>query len=171
MVWLVMHMWLWLALAAILGLIIGCWICGQNASANDSGDLDMEVARLRARLEECNAEKTKWRARVEEMEVEAKLAAKTPTFYESPPEDTPDDLKKIKGIGPKLESMLLGIGVYYYRQISGWSDAQVAEVDDRLTAFKGRIIRDDWRGQAKVLAEGGTTDFANRYDKGEAGQG
>lgn len=170
MVWLVVHMWLWLALAAILGLIIGCWICGQNASANDNGDLDIEVARLRSRLEECNAEKTKLRAQVAEMEALAKLDAPAPTFYDSPTEGTPDDLKKIKGIGPKLEGMLNGIGVFYYRQIAGWSNEQVGEVDDRLTAFKGRITRDDWRGQAKVLAEGGATDFSNRYDRGEAGQ-
>ncbi|MEV8465294.1 NADH-quinone oxidoreductase subunit NuoE [Fluviibacterium sp. DFM31] len=62
-----------------------------------------------------------------------------------------DDLKKIKGIGPKLEEALNEIGVYHFDQIAGWTEAEVAWVDENLIAFKGRVSRDDWVAQAKEL--------------------
>jgi len=65
----------------------------------------------------------------------------------------PDDLKVISGVGPKLEKMLHGIGVYYYWQVADWTKADVQEADDLLDAFKGRIERDDWVKQAGKLAK------------------
>jgi NADH-quinone oxidoreductase subunit E len=62
-----------------------------------------------------------------------------------------DDLKKIKGVGPKLEQTLNELGVYHYDQIAAWTVADIAWVDDRLK-FKGRIERDGWIDQAKTLA-------------------
>jgi NADH-quinone oxidoreductase subunit E len=64
--------------------------------------------------------------------------------------DVPDDLKAISGIGPKLEQVLNGLGVWTYAQIAGWSENEVGWVDDHL-GFKGRIGRDDWIGQARGL--------------------
>lgn len=61
-----------------------------------------------------------------------------------------DDLKAISGIGPKLEQVLNGLGIWSYRQIAGWSAEEIAWVDDYL-GFKGRIGRDDWLGQAAAL--------------------
>jgi NADH-quinone oxidoreductase subunit E len=62
-----------------------------------------------------------------------------------------DDLKAISGIGPKLEKVLHGLGVWTYAQIAVWSREEIAWVDDYLS-FKGRIGRDDWIGQAARLA-------------------
>ncbi len=171
MIWLAGHMWLLLALAALLGLLIGCWICGRR-EVEDTTDQDVELARLRSHCEECDAAKAKLRAQVMELETalddmgKAPTANVVPTFYDAPTDGDPDDLKKIKGIGPKLEGLLNSLGVYYYHQIAGWNSKQVAEVDAKLT-FKGRITRDNWRKQAKTLAKGGETEFSNRYDKGE----
>ncbi|MEO1234341.1 MAG: hypothetical protein AAFZ18_36150, partial [Myxococcota bacterium] len=67
----------------------------------------------------------------------------------------PDDLKKISGVGPVLEAMLHDLGVYYFWQVSDWTPEDVAFVDDRLTAFKGRIERDNWVSQAVRLAKSG----------------
>ncbi|KCV83171.1 NADH dehydrogenase subunit E [Actibacterium atlanticum] len=64
-----------------------------------------------------------------------------------------DDLKKIKGVGPKLEGVLNELGFYHYDQIAAWSEAEVAWVDARLK-FKGRIERDGWIAQAAELAKG-----------------
>jgi len=64
----------------------------------------------------------------------------------------PDDLKAIGGIGPKLEQVLNGFGVWTYAQIARWTPAEIAWVDDRL-GFAGRIGRDDWTGQAARLAK------------------
>jgi NADH-quinone oxidoreductase subunit E len=63
----------------------------------------------------------------------------------------PDDLKSISGIGPKLEAVLNGLGVWTYSQIAAWTKEEIAWVDDYLS-FKGRIGRDDWIGQAAGLA-------------------
>ncbi len=62
-----------------------------------------------------------------------------------------DDLKKIKGVGPKLEAALNRLGIFHYDQIANWSAADAAWVDDRL-GFKGRITRDGWIDQARSLA-------------------
>jgi NADH-quinone oxidoreductase subunit E len=75
-------------------------------------------------------------------------------LYTSPPPDGADDLKKISGVGPKLEKLLNSLGIYKYGQVAAWSADDVAWVDERLT-FKGRIERDDWMSQAKTLAAGG----------------
>lgn len=63
-----------------------------------------------------------------------------------------DDLQRIKGIGPKNERLLHGLGIYYFRQIAGWSDENIAWVNGYLS-FKGRIERENWVGQAKDFAD------------------
>jgi len=64
----------------------------------------------------------------------------------------PDDLKLISGIGPKLEGVLNGLGIYKFEQISKWKKAERDWVDGYLN-FKGRIDRDNWVAQAKKLAK------------------
>jgi NADH-quinone oxidoreductase subunit E len=66
----------------------------------------------------------------------------------------PDDLKRISGVGPKLEGLLNEMGFYHFDQIAAWTPAEVAWVDARLK-FKGRIERDDWIAQATALAAEG----------------
>jgi predicted flap endonuclease-1-like 5' DNA nuclease len=73
-----------------------------------------------------------------------------------------DNLKLIKGVGPKLEAALNDIGIYHFDQIAGWSAAEVAWADENLVGFKGRVSRDDWVGQARTLAAGGETEFSKR---------
>ncbi|MBB4236515.1 5' DNA nuclease [Rhizobium esperanzae] len=62
-----------------------------------------------------------------------------------------DDLKLIAGIGPKLEQVLNGKGIRSFAEIAAWSDEEIVKLDAEL-GFNGRIGRDDWTGQAKVLA-------------------
>lgn len=62
-----------------------------------------------------------------------------------------DDLKKIKGVGPKLEGILNEIGIYTFEQVSKMTKKEYDLVDSLLSAFKGRGKRDDWAGQAKKL--------------------
>jgi predicted flap endonuclease-1-like 5' DNA nuclease len=78
----------------------------------------------------------------------------------------PDDLKKIKGVGPKLEGVLHEMGFYHFDQIASWSVDDVAWADQNLVGFKGRVSRDDWVGQAKALAAGEETAFSKKVDKG-----
>lgn len=72
-----------------------------------------------------------------------------------------DDLKKISGVGPKLEKTLNGLGIYHFSQIAAFTRDNVAWVDRHLR-FKGRIDREKWIEQAKVLAAGGDTEFSRR---------
>ena len=65
---------------------------------------------------------------------------------------TADDLKKISGVGPKLEALLNELGFYHFDQIAAWTPQQIAWVDARLK-FKGRIERDDWIAQATEFAK------------------
>ena len=64
----------------------------------------------------------------------------------------PDDLKLISGVGPKLEGVLNGLGIYKFSQIAKWKKAERDWVDGYLN-FKGRIDRDNWVNQAKKLAK------------------
>lgn len=64
-----------------------------------------------------------------------------------------DDLKKISGVGPKLERLLNDNGVFYFWQVASWSRRDIDVIDERLDAFRGRIFRDDWVSQAKRLRE------------------
>ncbi len=81
------------------------------------------------------------------------------------PAGKPDNLKLIKGIGPQNESRLNGLGVRQFAQIAGWSKKDQAHYGDVL-AFPGRIEREEWVKQAKVLAKGGSTEFAKRVKSG-----
>ena len=76
------------------------------------------------------------------------------------PEGEPDDLKRIKGVGPKLEALLHSLGIYHFDQIAAWSPDEIAWVDSNLEGFSGRVTRDDWVGQARILAAGGETEHS-----------
>ncbi|ANP38465.1 NADH dehydrogenase subunit E [Phaeobacter gallaeciensis] len=72
-----------------------------------------------------------------------------------------DDLKMLKGVGPKLEETLNELGFFHFDQIAKWTEAEIAWVDSRLK-FKGRIERDGWIEQSKQLAAGEETEFAKK---------
>ncbi|MGO4853239.1 NADH-quinone oxidoreductase subunit E [Phaeovulum sp. W22_SRMD_FR3] len=76
-----------------------------------------------------------------------------------------DNLKLIKGVGPKLEALLNSMGFYHYDQVAAWSEAELAWVDQNLEGFKGRASRDNWVGQAQQLANGAETEFSARAKK------
>ncbi|WP_417773178.1 NADH-quinone oxidoreductase subunit E [Stappia sp.] len=89
-----------------------------------------------------------------------------PKLLSAAREGKADDLKRVKGVGPKIEGILNELGVYHFDQIAGWTEENKAWVETRLK-FKGRIDREDWIAQAKVLSEGGETDFSKRVDSGD----
>ena len=63
----------------------------------------------------------------------------------------PSDLKAIPGIGPKLEKVLNGLGIWTYAQIAAWTADEIAWVEDYLS-LTGRVGRDDWIARAAALA-------------------
>ena len=90
-----------------------------------------------------------------------------PVQLEAARDGGPDDLKMIKGVGPKLEQLLHDLGFYHFDQIASWTADEVAWVDENLVGFKGRVSRDNWVDQAKTLAAGGETEFSKKVDKGD----
>ncbi len=130
---------------------------------------DMTAAPVEAPVEEVAAEEPAVeQAPAEEAPAEAAAVEEAEAAVETPaaaaaeavdeaepnrldaPDGEPDDLKKISGVGPKLEGLLHELGFFHYRQIAAWTPAEVAWVDNRLQ-FKGRIERDDWISQAAAL--------------------
>ena len=97
----------------------------------------------------------------------ADAAGKKPRMLKQARKSGADDLKRIKGVGPKLEGVLNGLGVFHYDQIAKWTPAEVAWVDEYLK-FKGRIERDGWIDQATTLAAGGETEFSRRASTSKA---
>ena len=69
--------------------------------------------------------------------------------------ETPDDLKAISGVGPKLEKVLNGLGVWRFSQVAAWTPQEAAWVDAHC-GLAGRIGRDGWVEQARRLAGGAT---------------
>ena len=81
-----------------------------------------------------------------------KATSTRPAALAAPRGGSPDNLKQIKGIGPKIEASLQAIGIYHLDQIAGWSKANIDWVDAEL-AFKGRIRRERWAEQATELCK------------------
>lgn len=71
------------------------------------------------------------------------------------PKGDADDLTRIKGIGPKLSKRLNDLGIYHFKQIADWSSDEADWVDDYL-AFKGRVTREAWVKQARLLSANGS---------------
>jgi len=142
----------------------------RNArSERDS--LRAELTRARARIEELEAgEKSapppapptigpdvelKLLGRINELEA-ALSKARSASIPPPPPVEAGDDLKRVKGIGPKFEKLLKAEGVTTVSQIAGWSEADAEAMAKKLGMKAQRIRKEDWIGSAKRLVEGGS---------------
>ena len=116
-----------------------------------------------ARYTQNRADQAEMKKRVKSGEAKNKSAETAETAGEAPGRkpanllDTArdgqaDDLKKLSGVGPKLEKLLHENGVFHFDQIAAWDADEVAYMDAQLS-FKGRIEREHWIEQAKTLAE------------------
>ncbi|HUD28637.1 MAG TPA: hypothetical protein VMQ93_07180 [Novosphingobium sp.] len=76
-----------------------------------------------------------------------------------------DDLRRIKGLGPKMATVLHALGITSYAQIAAWTDADLDQLDTRLGAFAGRPRRDNWVEQARLLSSGDTGAYEARFGK------
>ena len=92
----------------------------------------------------------------------AETAGQKPLALSAAREGKADDLQKIEGVGPVLEGLLHGLGIFHFDQIAGWGDAEIAWMDANLKGFKGRVSRDRWVVQAKIIVEEGLDRFLER---------
>jgi predicted flap endonuclease-1-like 5' DNA nuclease len=83
-----------------------------------------------------------------------------------PKPSVPDDLKRIRGIGRVNEAKLNEMGITTFAQIASWGPAEEERYGE-LLEFEGRIEREEWVAQAKILASGRDTEFSERVDRGE----
>lgn len=95
----------------------------------------------------------------------APAPAPTATPAPEPVAASADDLTRIKGLGPKIAALLAELGVTSFAQIASWSDEDVAEIDAKLGRFSGRITRDQWVMQARLLAAGDEASFAAQFGR------
>jgi predicted flap endonuclease-1-like 5' DNA nuclease len=79
----------------------------------------------------------------------------------APPPGEADDLKRIRGIGVLIEKKLNSLGILTYEQVANWTGADIDRISNILD-FKGRIERENWIEQARILATGGQTEFSRR---------
>ena len=153
---------IWFLLAAVIGLATAWWIWGRLPDVDVDGDADGDVEPTRTTF-------TPGPEPAPEPVAPVAAAAGAGAVAASSNDDdvqkeegkpriaaavgAPDDLTRIKGIGPKLNDLCQSLGVRRFDQISKWGAADVAEVDQYLK-IKGRIDRDEWVAQAKLLAAG-----------------
>jgi len=94
---------------------------------------------------------------------EVVAAAAAPVPVDLP--DGEDDLLQIKGLGPKLVDQLRELGVTSFAQIAAWDEAEIDRIDAQLGRFQGRIRRDDWPAQARLLATGDKSGYEAKFGK------
>jgi predicted flap endonuclease-1-like 5' DNA nuclease len=182
------EIWVLLALAALLGLVVGWIIWGRQ---NDHSQVDKIQAKLDTCRAELNAKNTEAPSSkdtdtakatpvispISEPKVgedydgdgvfEGTNEGIRPEGISSPRNGVADDLKQIKGIGLKMEKICNELGFYHFDQIAIWTSQEIAWVDANLEGFKGRVTRDAWISQAKILASGGSTAFAKKVSDGD----
>jgi predicted flap endonuclease-1-like 5' DNA nuclease len=185
--------WLAFALALLIGILVAVWLFGRAARTGRKRQhrpdvLDEGVApaqRNQSLIDAPSVTAASFAgtgpdilgglgeivgvAAAEEAEDAAPLSptpAPAPTPAEAPvPAGGDDDLRRIKGVGPKLAALLQGLGVTTYAQIAAWSEADIDRIDAQLGTFAGRIRRDSWVEQAKFLAADDTAGFEGKFGK------
>ena len=85
-----------------------------------------------------------------------------PATLSAPRGGKADDLKIIEGVGPAMEKLVNSLGFYHYDQIANWTAEEVAWVDSHMKTFRGRIVRDKWQAQAKLIISEGADAFLIR---------
>lgn len=156
--------WILLAVALLIGIIVAWWVFSANrkvrVAKEDTGEADALARRNQALIDAPPAA----------VAAPAPVVATTP---EPVPVTAPviapviatgaDDLTLIKGLGPKLKAQLADLGITNFAQIAAWDDADIDRVDAQLGRFQGRIRRDDWVAQARLLAAGDSAGFASQF--------
>jgi predicted flap endonuclease-1-like 5' DNA nuclease len=95
----------------------------------------------------------------------ASIAADVPPTPAPPAPPAPAALTQLKGLGPKLATTLAGLGFTSVDQIAALTPAEAEALDAQLGTFKGRMVRDRWIDQAKLLSAGDTAGYEAEFGK------
>jgi predicted flap endonuclease-1-like 5' DNA nuclease len=96
--------------------------------------------------------------------IAAPIVPKRPPGIAAPRGGVPDNLQRIKGIGKRNEELLNGLGIFHFGQIAAWTPVEILWIGHHLT-FPERIQRDNWVGQATLLAMGAETGFQKSAER------
>ena len=77
----------------------------------------------------------------------------------------PDDLARLKGVGPKFAELLNARGIIRFDQLARLTPDEVDRLDTVLGPFRGRLIRDRIIEQSDYLARGDQDGFEQRFGK------
>ncbi|MBU0501136.1 MAG: hypothetical protein KJ558_03665 [Gammaproteobacteria bacterium] len=125
----------------LLGLWLGWWLWGRCCPGQGAAQGSTEAAApVPQGFGAFQAEVESGKARIDES---------LGLVYNEAPENR-DDLTLIKGVAAVLNGKLNAFGIYTLKQIASWDDAVIQEFSKKL-AFKDRVWREDWVGQAKAL--------------------
>lgn len=161
-----MEIVLWLVLGLALGLGIG-WYLFRGQHAEGSSEEPSQLERLRSERESLAAERDRLAKELEDCMAaqrspQASGAAPSMATAGGMPARANDELRKIIGIGPENEKRLKAAGITSFAQIANWTDDDVHRMETIL-AFEGRIARERWIEQAKLLAAGDLDEFNLRF--------
>jgi predicted flap endonuclease-1-like 5' DNA nuclease len=156
---LILELVLWMLLVFFVGCIIGCILhrlfAGEEAAA--SRDFPPDAQQVVAPVVEATPPPVSPPA-----EAAVVGPPERPTGIAAARGGEPDNLQRISGIGPVYERTLHNLGFFHFDQIAGWTAEEVAWVDDHLK-FSGRIVREEWTTQARLLSEGKEEEFDRRF--------
>lgn len=161
---------LWLLLAFLIGCLLGCLFRKLFASKAPAVETTKQPAPLPVAKPEPVAKpapvaKPEVEASTEPLPAVATGVAKRPKGLATARDGKADELQRISGVGPKLDKTLNSLGYFHFDQIASWSPDEVQWVEEHLR-FKGRIGRDEWIPQAKLLAAGKEAEFTRLYGTG-----
>lgn len=142
-----LELFFWMLGAFLIGYIFS-WLYYKNKYQSELTESTQVISELKDEMQSTiRARKTVERGGIEvnqEKQLNFKNIGKAT-------EDTKDDLTQIKGVGSFIETKLNNIGINSFIQISKLSNEDIETVTDLIQFFPGRIVRDDWKGQAKKL--------------------
>ena len=178
MIELVQANWLLVVIALVIGIAVAWFVfVGSRRTRVDSDRSDVldeghgPAARNQALIDAPTAVEAAPSPPIEDTAAEhptpAPAAPAEPAIQATAPA-TPedgDDLTRIKGLGPKLVQLLAGLGVTRFAQIAAWDEAEIDRIDSQLGRFEGRIRRDDWVTQARLLAADDRSGYEERFGK------
>lgn len=165
---LVAQNWWLLVLALVVGLVVAWWVF--VAGRRTKVELDR-----RDILDDGAGKARRNQALIDAVPAEDRIPPPTPeglagvgAAVQAEAATSPDphhDLTRLKGVGPKLAARLHQLGVTGFDDIAGWDDAAIDRIDAQLGQFSGRIRRDNWVEQARLLAADDTAGFEKTFGK------
>lgn len=154
---------LWVLLVFFIGCILGCLL--RRLFARGEPSVAPEASSDAGAVPPAGAPVSQETAMPTASSQGEPLVAARPAGIAAARNGMPDNLQRISGVGPQNEKTLHSLGFFHFDQIAGWTPEEVAWVDDHLN-FGGRIEREEWINQARLLAEGKEEEFRRLYGTG-----